>query len=140
MILLIRHAWAGHRESWEGEEDHLRPLDERGRRQAQELVEPLACYEIARILSSPYVRCVDSVMPLARARGLSVEPREELSEELQGTAGVRLVLSSEPNTAICCHGGVSDAVCGRAQRKGEVFMLELENGRARLVGRLRPPS
>jgi hypothetical protein len=138
-MLLVRHAWAGERAEWEGD-DRLRPLDERGLRQAEELVELLACYEIDRIVSSPYVRCVQTVEPLARERGLSVETREELSEELQGIAGVRLVLSVEPNTAVSCHGGLSEAVCGRGQKKGEAFHLALEDGRARLVGRLRTPS
>jgi 8-oxo-(d)GTP phosphatase len=140
MILLIRHAWAGHRDDWGGDDDHLRPLDERGRRQAEELVELLACYEIDRILSSPYVRCVDSVEALARARGLSVEPREELTEELQATAGAKLVLSLQSNPAVCCHGGLSEALCGRPQEKGEVFLLEIADGEVRLVGRLPPPS
>jgi 8-oxo-dGTP diphosphatase len=139
MILLIRHAWAGERADWQGD-DRRRPLDERGRRQARELVELLACYELGRILSSPYDRCVWTVEPLARARGLSIEVREELSEELQGTAGARLVLTLEPNTAVSCHGGLSDRVCGRAQKKGETFTLALQDGSARLVGRLRTPS
>jgi 8-oxo-dGTP diphosphatase len=139
MILLIRHVWAGHRPDWEGD-DRLRPLDERGRRQAEELVDLLAPYELDRIVSSPYVRCVDSVVPLAQARGLSVEPREELSEEEQAYAGVELVLSLDSNAAVCCHGGLSDAVCGRPQKKGEVFLLELEDDTARIVGRMRTPS
>jgi 8-oxo-dGTP diphosphatase len=140
MILLIRHTWAGHREDWDGDDDRLRPLDERGRRQAEELVDLLAPHEIDSILSSPYVRCVQSVEPLAQARGLSIEEREELTEELQATAGVRLVLSLESNAAVCCHGGLSEALCGRPQEKGEVFLLEVEDGEVRLVGRLGPPS
>ena len=139
MILLVRHAWAGDRSEWEGD-DRQRPLDERGRRQAEELVGLLAPYEIGRILSSPYVRCTQTIDPLARVRGLTIEPREELSEERQADAGAELVLSLESDVAVSCHGGLSDAVCGRTQKKGEVFVLGLEDGQARLEGRLRPPS
>ena len=89
-MLLVRHAWAGSRDDWEGD-DRERPLDERGVEQARELVERLAPFTITRILSSPYRRCVETVEPLARARGLEIEQRPELGEERQMTDGIALV-------------------------------------------------
>ena len=82
MILLVRHASAGDRDEWEGD-DRLRPLDERGRRQANQLVELLEQYEITRLLSSPFLRCIQTVEPLAQARGFDIEIRDELSDERQ---------------------------------------------------------
>jgi 8-oxo-dGTP diphosphatase len=124
VILLIRHGSAGDRDEWQGD-DHLRPLDKRGRRQAKELVELLAGYEIGRILSSPAVRCVQTVEPLAEARGLEIEQRAELSEEQQMFSGAALVRSlAGTDAAISCHGGLSDAVCGESQKKGEVLVLD----------------
>ena len=73
------------RSEWEGD-DRLRPLDERGRRQAEALVDALAAFPITRIFSSPYDRCVQTVEPLAAQRGLPVELREELGEEQQCTS------------------------------------------------------
>ena len=70
MLLVIRHGRAGDSSEWEGD-DRLRPLDKRGRRQAGALVESLAPFAIARILSSPYDRCVQTVEPL-RYRGNEV--------------------------------------------------------------------
>lgn len=124
MILLIRHASAGSREEWEGD-DRLRPLDERGRRQAEELVALLAPYPIDRILSSPYLRCVQTVEPLARARELEIEQTESLSEERQNVDGTALVrLLQGEDAALSCHGGLSEAVCGESQKKGEVLVLD----------------
>ena len=124
MILLVRHASAGDREAWE-DDDRLRPLDERGRRQAVQLIELLAPYRLERILSSPALRCVQTVEPLALARGLSIEVSDELSEERQHLDGAALVRSLQGvDAAVSCHGGLSEAVCGESQKKAEVLVLE----------------
>ena len=133
-LLLIRHASAGDRDDWVGD-DRLRPLDGRGRNQASRLSELLRDYEIARVLSSPAVRCVQTVEPVSRSRGLDIEVREELSEEQQGEAGAELVraLIGE-QTALCVHGGLSDTTSGVSQKKGEVLVLDDEG---KLVERFR---
>ena len=124
MILLIRHASAGERAQWEGD-DRLRPLDERGRRQAQALVEALAGYEVERILSSPYVRCVQTVEPLAAARGLTVAHAPELGEDRQDVDAAPLLrsLAGRP-VAVCTHGGVEHALGLDARyKKGATLVL-----------------
>jgi 8-oxo-(d)GTP phosphatase len=123
-LLLLRHASAGDREAWTGD-DRERPLDERGRGQADRLVELLAQYPIEAIYTSPYLRCVETVEPLARARGLPIERREELGEELQSTAGAELVRAQrDRDVVVCGHGGL-DAVLDDAPRwkKGAVFVV-----------------
>jgi 8-oxo-dGTP diphosphatase len=133
-LLLIRHASAGDRDDWVGD-DLLRPLDARGRDQASRLPELLGDYEIARVLSSPAVRCVQTLEPLARSRGLDIEVREELSEEHQDEAGATLVPSLvRKQTALCVHGGLSDTISGVSQKKGEVLVLDDEG---KLVERIR---
>jgi 8-oxo-dGTP diphosphatase len=133
-LLLIRHASAGDRDDWVGD-DYMRPLDARGRGQASRLPELLGDYEIARVLSSPAVRCVQTVEPLARSRGLDIEIREELGEEQQGEAGAALVRSLlGEQAALCVHGGLSEAVAGVSQKKGEVLVLDDEG---KLVERFR---
>jgi phosphohistidine phosphatase SixA len=133
-LLLIRHASAGDRDAWV-DDDRLRPLDDRGRDQASRLPELLGDYEIARVLSSPAVRCVQTVEPFARSRGLDIEVREELGEEQQDEAGAELVraLVGE-QAALCVHGGLSEAVVGVSQKKGEVLVLDDEG---KLVERFR---
>jgi 8-oxo-(d)GTP phosphatase len=133
-LLLIRHASAGDRDDWVGD-DLPRPLDARGRGQASLLPELLSDYEIARILASPAVRCLQTVEPLARSRGLDIEVLEELSEEQQGEAGAELVRARiGEQTALCVHGGLSDTISGISQKKGEVLVLDDEG---KLVERFR---
>jgi 8-oxo-(d)GTP phosphatase len=111
LMLLLRHAWAGHKETWVGDDDRDRPLDERGRAQAEELVERLAPYTIEAIYTSPYRRCVQTVEPLAAALDLAIEKREELSEELQDSEGAELVrVLAGRDVVVCGHGGLERAV------------------------------
>ena len=63
MVYLVRHAHAGSQKRWSGS-DHDRPLSVRGQQQADGLVEALDEYPVARILTSPRVRCRDTVVPL----------------------------------------------------------------------------
>jgi broad specificity phosphatase PhoE len=123
-VLLIRHASAGDADQWEGD-DRLRPLDAKGLAQASRLVELLNGYEISRVLSSPAVRCVQSVEPLARERGVEIEVRDELAEARQGRDGAELAraLLGE-DFALCVHGGLSEAVVGESQKKGEVLLID----------------
>jgi 8-oxo-dGTP diphosphatase len=124
VILLARHASAGDRYEWE-DDDGLRPLDERGRRQANELVVLLEQYEVTRLFSSPALRCVQTVEPFAQARGFDIEVRDELSEERQDTDGPTFVASlHDVDAVLSCHGGLSEAICGESQKKGEVMVLD----------------
>ena len=123
-LLVIRHARAGDRAEWQGD-DRKRPLDKRGRRQAQALVDELAEFPLTRILSSPYDRCVQTVEPLAAERGLQIEVRDELGEERQYLEGAALArsLAGEP-VALCVHGGLSDAAFGERQKKSETLVVD----------------
>lgn len=136
-LLLIRHARAGDRDDWEGD-DLRRPLDDRGRKQAERLVGLLAPYRVDRVVSSQADRCVQTVEPLARARGLAVEIREELAEERQAIEGAAFVRSLAANdVAVSCHGGLSEVLMGVGQKKGEAIVLELQDDRLVVVDRVR---
>jgi 8-oxo-dGTP diphosphatase len=125
-ILLLRHATAGHRSRWKGD-DELRPLDKRGRRQAELLVESLADYPTTRIVTSPYVRCVQTVEPLAARLRLPVEARDELGEGM-GSAAVRVLLGElrAETPIVCTHGDVILDLIGweRIAKKGSTWILE----------------
>lgn len=124
-MLLVLHAWAGKRSDWAGD-DSERPLDERGRVQALELVSELMPFQIERILSSPYRRCVETVEPVARARGVEIECRAELSEESQDDDGAALVreLIDSDNVLVCGHGGLEHAIPGAHKLdKGEILVV-----------------
>ena len=124
-LLLLRHAWAGHADQWDGN-DTLRPLDKRGQEQARRLVSLLEPYEIERIVSSPATRCVETVAPLAAARGLEVEIRDELDEKRHETDGPALVqlLAGRP-VVVCGHGGLETALgYDVSWKKGAALVLD----------------
>ena len=123
-VILVRHAAAGKRSRWSGD-DRLRPLDERGRRQAVGLAEALASRGVERVLTSPYVRCRQTVDPLAEALVLAVEERGELAEGAEAAAVVQLVARLEGAVAVLCtHGDVVAAVLGEESEKGSAWVLE----------------
>ena len=138
-LLVYRHASAGDRKDWDGD-DSLRPLDKKGRRQSEALVEQLRPYRIARLLSSPFVRCVQSVEPLARARGLELEEVEDLAEGsdledvivlFEGLAGI--------GALVCGHGPELEPLLGPV-KKGTTVVVEPAAGRLLELGRLPPPG
>jgi phosphohistidine phosphatase SixA len=145
-VLLVRHAVAADRHHWAGDDDD-RPLTGRGRAQAEALVEQLRPLHPTDVSSSPSLRCVDTVSPLATAAGLALHHAEALAEG-NGEAAADLVKSllRAPGTAVLCtHGDVIPEVLdalgvdpgGRCQ-KGSTWVLEAgQDGRAE--GRYLPP-
>lgn len=137
---LFRHAKAGDRRTWSGD-DLSRPLSKTGRRQAKALVHVLSGRVIERILSSPAIRCVDTVRRLADQRGLPIEPRDELLEgaPLPGLLELLEELRSTPSV-LCGHGDLIPAIIehleaqgvlvgpDRGWKKGSVWVLEREVG------------
>jgi 8-oxo-dGTP diphosphatase len=123
-LVLVRHASAGDRDEWEGD-DRLRPLDKKGRKQAARLPEVLAGVAVGRIVSSPYLRCTQTIEPLARARGLDVETADELGEARQSLDGPRLLAELLADDAVACvHGGIERALgLDDRFRKGAVWLF-----------------
>lgn len=108
-LLLIRHAKAVGRKSW-SEEDPIRPLDKVGRRRAVRLVPLLTAFAPDDLLSSPSLRCYDTLVPFAVGTDAGMRARTGLSEEgfeADPTAGVghlaRVVERGIP-AALCTHG------------------------------------
>jgi 8-oxo-dGTP diphosphatase len=123
-VLLVRHATAG--KSTSDPDDHLRPLDERGEEQAEKLVGAVAPYDVQRVLTSPYVRCRQTVEPLARALGLPVEEHSALAEGSTAEEVLRLVESLDAGIAVLCtHGDVVYELLGEESKKGSTWVLEV---------------
>jgi 8-oxo-dGTP diphosphatase len=79
-LVIVRHANAYPRSTWT-EPDPLRPLDDLGRERADALVPLLAAYGVIRVVTSPSVRCLATVLPYAVAAELKVRLKPGLSEE-----------------------------------------------------------
>lgn len=142
-LLLVRHAHARPRKEWSGD-DHARPLSGQGLKQAQGLVSVTAKFAPpARVISSPYLRCLQTVAPLAAHYELEVE-RDDTAAEGQSSKAVRLVrdLSGGPTAVVCTHGDVIveilvaladedrvDLGPNPRQAKGSVWVLEGDRGK-----------
>ena len=117
-LLLVRHAHAGRRSAHEGD-DRLRPLSRRGVAQAIALVPVLSGYRPQRVLSSPSVRCRETVRPTAESLSVPVEVLEELAEgHAAETVGLVRQMVGEPGeptvgavpAVLCTHGDCATGV------------------------------
>ena len=136
-IYLVRHAKAGSRDRWNGD-DRQRPLSDKGRVQAELLAERFVRVPVPRIFSSPYVRCVETVEPLSRACGVDIESIEVLAEAGSFASIIDLLLSVPEHTVLCSHGDTIPetiaALCRRGMeidgpedwRKGSTWVLDRE--------------
>ena len=121
-IVLLRHASAGNRLNWD-EDDMLRPLDRRGRAQAAAIGDALLGRGVTLVLSSPYVRCTETVAPLAASLGVAIELDERLAEGA-GAAGARELLAERDGCVACTHGDIAEDLLGRTQTKGAAVVLD----------------
>jgi len=79
-LIILRHAKALERGDWD-EPDSQRTLNEVGFDQAQLLIKHLEPFAIDEVYTSDYTRCVQTVTPLAHARGLSITAVPSLNEQ-----------------------------------------------------------
>jgi 8-oxo-dGTP diphosphatase len=109
-LILVRHASAGSKDDWDGDDD-LRPLDDKGAADAAVLAGLLACFAPrARVVSSPALRCTQTMQPFAESFGGSVEAHPVLatpSSPASSDGAVRqlvrdLVAAGRP-AVVCLH-------------------------------------
>ena len=150
-VVLLRHASAGDRARWEGD-DRKRPLDPKGQRQAEAVVAILDQLEVAAIISSPARRCVQTVEPLAEARGLPVVIDDALWEN-RAADSIALVMSLVgTDTVVSTHGDNIPSVLQHLAateavklgphpdwKKASAWILESTGGRYRSAHYLPPP-
>jgi 8-oxo-(d)GTP phosphatase len=151
-LFLVRHGAAGDRQAWEGD-DRLRPLSTKGERQAKGIAAMLAGRDIDVIVTSPYVRCRQTVQPLAEELGLEVSEDEALAEGAGGRASRELVRTlAGANAVLCSHGDVIPALIdwmatkGMSLRspfdckKGSIWEIDVRAGQFRKARYLPPPD
>jgi 8-oxo-(d)GTP phosphatase len=149
-LIFLRHASAGSRPDWPGE-DISRPLDALGIKQAQDLTVLLRCFGVLRVVSSPTERCVSTVRPYATAAGVAVEPEPALLPPKDGgswpgyaeaAATAALVAAEAQPVVVCAHREnlpvLIEAACDRLGgtvpdgpplRKSEFLVLHTSAGR-----------
>lgn len=123
MLYLVRHARAGNRSEWDGD-DFTRPLTGKGRRQSIAITERLLPLAKGALISSPFVRCVQTLEPLAARLGVAVATDDALAEGA-GFAGALDLLTTLPDgSVLCSHGDVIPETIGALMRRGCVVIGE----------------
>jgi 8-oxo-(d)GTP phosphatase len=160
-MILLRHASAGSKAHWTGDES-ARPLDTDGERDARALAGLLRCFGISRIVSAPAERCIATVRPYAASigarspGGVEVEPLLGVSHDRTGAgpdaekAVAALAAADEP-VVICAHREnlpvLVAAACvelgakpldGKPLHKSEFLVLHRADGRLAAVERYHP--
>ena len=104
------------------------------------------------MLSSPYVRCVQTLEPLAEAHGLPVETVRELAEGEPFEPVLEMLATLPDGSVLCTHGDivpdVIDALARRGTkvigepdwRKGARWELERDGDRIVAARPIPPPN
>jgi 8-oxo-(d)GTP phosphatase len=116
-IILQRHGKA-ERRGPEYPDDLARPLAAAGQQQAIALTELLAVYGTEQLISSPAVRCVQTVTPYAEWHGVELQTDAALTE-ISYVHAPRAVVSwlrdladRRTGTIVCTHGPLLDELIG----------------------------
>ena len=154
-VYLVRHARAGDRSKW-SKPDQLRPLSKAGRRQAAGLVDVViddaGDARFTLVLSSPYVRCRQTVEPFAERLGLEVEIADVLTEGARLKDALPLVEKyADTNAVLCMHGDVLPELLEHFARrglplphdrveKGSTWALDFADGKVTSIRYFAPPA
>lgn len=149
-LFLVRHAQAGTRSEWDGD-DQLRPLTHSGRAQALALAARLREMATGMLVSSPYVRCLQTVEPLAALVGTDVQADPRLAEDTGSLGALQLLEELPDGSVLCTHGDVIPDTIAALQRRGctfhgapdwrkaTVWVLQRADDRSFTAGEVWPP-
>jgi 8-oxo-dGTP pyrophosphatase MutT (NUDIX family)/broad specificity phosphatase PhoE len=145
-VLIVRHGTAGSKSRFSGD-DKLRPLDKKGRAQAEALVAQLSSFGATDVYAADRVRCHQTVEPFAEELGVTINNEPTLTEEAyadnpkRGRRRVLQIAGAHRAPVICTQGKViPDLIawwCERdgvrpdksRNRKGSTWVLSLAEGR-----------
>ena len=116
-VFVVRHGKAGHRSNWDGD-DRERPLTRAGQGQAQAIAGRLAAEDLTSLWSSPFVRCMQTLEPLAERTGLSIMADDRLAEGTPLEATLDLIEQAGDGAVLCTHGDVLTDVMNTLLRRG----------------------
>ncbi len=122
-IFLVRHAKAGKR--IESPEDRLRSLSNKGRKQSKKLVRPLIVAGASpTLIASPFVRCMETLGPLAADLGCNVVADELLAEDASFIDTIDMLQTLPDGAVACTHGNIIPEVIEGLIRRGAVVSGE----------------
>lgn len=106
VLAVVRHGRAKQRSAWKRDEA-TRPLTAQGQAQARALVDVLAAFGVAEVLTSPWARCLRTMTPYAERTGLTAKELDALTEDAvradpQAAAGLVTDLLADARDAVVC--------------------------------------
>jgi 8-oxo-dGTP diphosphatase len=129
LIYLVRHAKAGNRSAWTGD-DRPRPLTAEGWWQAGVLADRLAPLASGLLLSSPYLRCIQTLRPLADMLRTEVTVDERLAEGIGVEGALDLLHTTPDGTVLSSHGDVIPDSIRALERRGTSIESKPQWGKA----------
>lgn len=148
LVYVVRHAEAGQRS--DQPDDHLRSLTAPGLAQAQTVAGLFEFVRVGEVLSSPSVRCIETVEPLAARHGRQVVRADALAEGAAIEPLLRLLDHLPAHSVVCTHGdmlhGLIDAIAAAPHReygcfdKGAVWVLTRADGGLSVVDVIPPAA
>ncbi|WP_231914513.1 NUDIX hydrolase [Corynebacterium renale] len=144
-MILVRHGRAGERSEWEGPDD-ARPLDPKGRDQAQGLVSVLEAYQPTALYTAAPDRCVQTVLPASKALGLRLTIDPLLGDDAFTSSPAateeryRQLIAAGGTPVVCAQGavipGILEALAAEADftlphthtKKGAAWVLSFRDG------------
>jgi 8-oxo-dGTP diphosphatase len=118
VIYLVRHADAGDKHAWTASDD-LRPLSPGGWDEAAGLISALGDLPVRAVVSSPAVRCVQTVKDLARRHGLPIHCDTRLGRDARVQGALTLLTEvARTDTVVCSHGELIGALLFRLREQG----------------------
>jgi phosphohistidine phosphatase SixA len=128
-IYLVRHAKAGERRLWTGD-DVDRPLSKRGRRQSEAVGTRLAKKGATALYSSEYVRCIQTLEPLGHLIGAQVIVEPRLLEDEPFEPVLDLLGEVGNGAVLCSHGDIIPPTIQALQRRGMVVETPADWGKS----------
>ena len=116
-LYIVRHAKAGKRSEWDGP-DTLRPLSDKGWEQAQAIAKKLIELKPIALISSPAVRCMQTLEPLSEAMKIKIVADERLFEDGDVAKMIELLEAAQDSTVISSHGDMIPEAIKILQRRG----------------------
>lgn len=116
-LYLVRHAKAGERRLWE-DDDVDRPLSAKGWKQSELVAKRLAKLDVSTLLSSPYLRCVQTLEPLAKRLKQPIVVEQRLCEDEPFEPVLDLLSELPPGAVMSSHGDVIPATLAALERRG----------------------
>ncbi|GGM19911.1 NUDIX domain-containing protein [Dactylosporangium sucinum] len=118
VVAVVRHAKAGKRRDWSGD-DADRPLDDGGRRDAAGLCALLGLLRPDRVVSATPARCRETMEPLGQP--LTLDARfDELGSPTEAAAALAELARLGGTTVVCSQGKLMPPMLTEATRRADV--------------------